>query len=137
MSEEEIEIRKFKAQMAILIAKDEEKKKTERLKKQEREKKANTRPIADRRVNTRPVADLKISKPPIADINSEQDKIERSKRIKENEKAGRKKTIREDIKLIAWILGIGFSAAFLITTLGLGWTIAIAIAGTIGYGLFS
>lgn len=127
MSEEEIEIRKFKAQMAILIAKDEEKRKTERLKKQEREKKANNRPVAD----------LKISSPPIADINSEQDRIERSKRIKENEKAGRKKTMREDIKLIAWILGIGFSAAFLITTFGLGWTIAIVIAGTIGYGLFS
>lgn len=137
MSEEEIEIRKFKAQMAILIAKDEEKRKNERLKKQEREKKANIRPVADRRVNNRLIADLKISSPPIADINSEQDKIERSKRIKENEKAGRKKTMREDIKLIAWSAGIIFSAAFLITTLGLGWTIAIVIAGTIGYGLFS
>ena len=134
MSEEEIEIRKFKAQMAILIAKDEEKKNIARLKKQEAEKKVNNRPIAERRVNVRPIEDRKV---PIVDINAEHDKIERSKRIKENEKAGRKKTMQEDIKLIAWSAGIIFSAAFMITTFGLGWTIAIAIAGIVGYGLFS
>ena len=133
MSEEEIEIKKFKAQMEIVAAQQEAKKTL----KKERDAKKREKEEAQTKERERIKA------------NSEKWQIERDARLrKELEDAERKEAasakkfndrisgrhhMRMDKILIASSLG---AAVILLATVGLGWTIAIAIAVFAGIVLF-
>lgn len=133
MSEEEIEIKKFKAQMEIVAAQQEEKK---RLKKER-----DTKKMEKEEAQIKERARIK--------ANSEKWQRERDVRLrKELEEAERKEKAsakkledrisgryhrRMDKILIASSIG---AAVILLATVGLGWTIAIAIAVFAGIVLF-
>jgi Flp pilus assembly protein TadB len=133
MSEEEIEIKKFKAQMEILAAQQEEKKalKKERDAKKREKEEEQAKERARIKANSE-----KWQKERDAKLRKELEAAERKEAAsakKFNARISGRYHRRMDKILIASSIAAG---VILLATVGLGWTIAIAIAAFVGIVLF-